>query len=126
MSIKRLASILSVALLVGTSATAVSRAPDQKQPTGPADQKPQDMQYTGTSASGRTVTGVVKEYEPGRTLTVTTRDNKVEAFKLDDMSVDVKLSASIAVGQSIKVVEATDPSGKKTLTVEAQNPGDTK
>lgn len=129
MRMKRLVSALSVALLIGASAPALSqeRDRDQKQPSGPADQRTQqDMKYTGTSASGRTVNGVVKEYDPGKTLTVTTRDNSVETFKLDDMSVNVKLSASLSVGQPIKVVEATDPSGKKTLTVEAQNSGETK
>lgn len=111
---KKLVSTLSVAFLLGGApALAGSQKLDPKRTDSPAV----------SQAQARSVVGTVKEYQPGKILKVAT-SRRLEAFKLDDQGLDVKINTSINVGQTVKVVEMTTLGGQRTLTVEAQKPAE--
>jgi hypothetical protein len=71
-----------------------------------------------TKTKTHTMTGVVKEYEAGKNIEITTAKNKDEKIDLTDKDLTATISPDVAVGKKVKAVEKTDDNGKKTLTIE--------
>ena len=93
MRIRKAVSALSIALLLGAMTPARSQEQDAKK----------NLDSSASSAmQKRVIVGVVKDYEAGKSLTVTTRDKDVEMFKLDDTNINLQLNTSLIVGQAVK------------------------
>lgn len=80
-----------------------------------------ETKHTGpgknTKTKGKTVIGTVKELDAGKKITVTGPKNKDYSFDLNASDTTANVDPAVAVGNKVKVVEATDDAGKKTLTV---------
>ncbi|HET9793463.1 MAG TPA: hypothetical protein VFS34_03290 [Thermoanaerobaculia bacterium] len=80
-----------------------------------------ETKHTGpgpnTKTKGKTVIGTVKTLDAGKKIVVTGPKNKDYSFDLDDKDMAATVDPAVAVGNKVKVVEATDDAGKKTLTV---------
>jgi hypothetical protein len=106
--------LLAVALafafgFVGTAALAQSQTKTHEESTA---------KYKGpgpnTKMKTESVTGTVKEYEPGKKIVVTGPKNKDYSF---DLSENAKVEGSIAVGSTAKVEYLKGVDGKENVTV---------
>ena len=110
MNRKFFAPALSVLLLGGVAALC-----DDK-PMEKTDQKSVTTASGTTTAKTHTVIGTVKEFEAGKSIKVLV-GKKTRSFSLDSKSVATTVDPAIAVGSKVKVIQATDASGNKTLSV---------
>jgi hypothetical protein len=102
---KKIASTLFIALLaIGTPVL--------------AQDQPGTSKLLKTHTGERTFMGKVTEYLPGKSLTVTSADKKMESFKLDDNDVITNIDPTVAMGVQVRVVVRKDASGKKSVSVE--------
>jgi len=80
-----------------------------------------ETKHTGpgpnTKSKGKTVIGTVKELDAGKKITVTGPKNKDYSFDLSASDTTANVDPAVAVGNKVKVHEATDDAGKKTVTV---------
>jgi hypothetical protein len=60
--------------------------------------------------------GTVKSFDPGKKIKVLV-GKKTHSFTLNNKSVGTTVDPSVAVGSKVKVVEAKDANGIKTLTI---------
>ncbi len=70
----------------------------------------------GTRVKSETVVGSVKEYEAGKSITVTGPENKDYSFDLDK---NVAMKGSISVGERVKVSYTKTSGGQKVTAVSA-------
>jgi hypothetical protein len=74
---------------------------------------------TGTTKTkSHSAIGKVKEYNEGKSIVVTTAKGKDRTFDLSGDNLTANVPAGVTVGSDVKVVEKTDTSGHKTVTVE--------
>jgi hypothetical protein len=67
-----------------------------------------------TKTKTHSASGTVKEYNQGKSIIVTTANNKDVTF---DLSGTATVPPDVAVGNKVRVVEKTDNNGNKTVTV---------
>ena len=112
--------VLSSALLLAGAAFAQKKSP-------PAMEKTQTTQQTTDTGTTKTkshsAVGTVKEYNEGKSIVVTTAKGKDRTFDLSGNNLTANVATGIAVGSQVKVVEQTDNSGHKTVTVEPYSKG---
>ncbi len=89
----------------GTTSTESKSTTTTKSPSGTMKMK------------SHTATGMVKEFESGKKLVVTTANKKSRSWDLDDKDTTYDVDSTIAVGSRVKVVEKTDADGKKSVSV---------
>ena len=110
MNRKFFASTLSVLLLGGTAVFGddkpMERTDEKKVTTTSGTQKSKD----------HIVVGTVKEFEAGKEIKVLV-GKKTHSFALDAKDVNTSVDPAVAVGSKVKIIEAKDASGIKTLTV---------
>src|ERR1019366_6407060 len=70
-----------------------------------------------TKTTTHSVTGTVKEYNQGKSIVVTTAQKKDVTFDLGGDNLTATVAPEVAVGNKVKVVEKTNNSGHKTVTV---------
>ena len=113
-------AVLSSALLLAVVAFA------QKKPA-PAMEKTQTTEKTTDAGTTKTkshsAVGKVKEYNEGKSIVVTTAKGKDRKFDLSGDNLTANVATGVAVGSEVKVVEKTDSSGHKTVTVEPNAKG---
>lgn len=107
---------------VAYTASAQTTATDTTVPAGGKTMaKTTETKHTGpgpnTKTKGKTVIGTVKSLDAGKKIVVTGPKNKDWSFDLDDKDMIATVDPAVAAGSKVKVVEATDEAGKKTLTV---------
>ncbi|MCU1275174.1 MAG: hypothetical protein JWO48_2605 [Bryobacterales bacterium] len=90
-----------------------STAAEEKMQTS---EKTTDMGTTKTKS--HSAVGTVKEYNEGKSIVVTTAKGKDRTFDLSGNNLTANVAPGIAVGSDVKVMEKTDNSGHKTVTVE--------
>jgi hypothetical protein len=107
-------AVLSSAFILAGGAYA------QKKST-PAMEKTQTTEKTTDAGTTKTkshsAVGKVKEYNEGKSIVVTTAKGKDRTFDLSGDSLTANVATGIAVGSDVQVVEKTDESGHKTVTV---------
>lgn len=108
-------AVLSSAFLLAAGAFAQKKA-------GPAMEKTQTTEKTTDAGTTKTKShsaiGKVKEYNEGKSIVVTTAKGKDRTFDLGGNNLTANVATGVAVGSEVKVVEKTDNSGHKTVTVE--------
>jgi hypothetical protein len=107
--------ILPLALLF-TAGAAFASQRSTKETEQTREQKTSDASGTYKSKS-HVVTGIVKDFKPGESLSVNTANDKTRKFDLDDKEVMTTIDSNVTIGSQVKVVESTDENGKKMLTV---------
>lgn len=112
MNRKIFSTCLSIALLSGP---VVALADDPKPSESTTEKKVTTESGTATSKA-HTVVGTVKEFEAGKTLKVAV-GKKTRSFSLDASKAEVSVDSDVAVGKKVKVIEAKNPQGVKTITV---------
>jgi hypothetical protein len=84
-------------------------------------EKTQTTKKTTNTATTKTTThsatGTVKEYTQGKSIVVTSANNKDVTFDLVGQNVTANVAPEVAVGNKVRVVEKTDNNGNKTVTV---------
>jgi hypothetical protein len=86
----------------------------------PAEKTQTTKKTTNTATTKTTthsVTGTVKEYNQGKSIVVTTAQKKDVTFDLGGDNLTATVAPEVAVGNKVKVVEQTNNSGHKTVTV---------
>lgn len=79
---------------------------------------PKKVTASDSTGQMKTTEGVVKEFEAGKKLVLTTIDNKTMTFKLDQKNTTANVDPAVAVGANVKVTEQKSGDGTKSLTVE--------
>src|SRR5674476_189094 len=77
----------------------------------------ENHQHPTTKTTTHSVTGTVKEYNQGKSIVVTTAQKKDVTFDLGGDNLTATVAPEVAVGNNVKVVEKTNNSGHKTVTV---------
>jgi hypothetical protein len=84
-------------------------------------EKTQATKKTTNTATTKTkthsATGTVKEYNQGKSIVVTSANNKDVTFDLVGQNLTANVAPEVAVGNKVRVVEKTDNNGNKTVTV---------
>ena len=84
-------------------------------------EKTQTTKKTTNTATTKTTThsatGTVKEYTQGKSIVVTSANNKDVTFDLVGQNVTANVAPEVAIGNKVRVVEKTDNNGNKTVTV---------
>jgi hypothetical protein len=106
-------AVLSAVFLLagGTFAQKPAPAMEKKQTT----EKTTDAGTTKTKS--HSAVGKVKEYNEGKSIVVTTAKGKDRTFDLSGNNLTADVATGIAVGSEVQVVEKTEDSGHKTVTV---------
>jgi hypothetical protein len=111
---KPIVSIFASALFVfGTHAFAQQAETSTEQKTETVTNTPEGKTHSKSHA----LTGRVKSFEAGKKIEVTTARNKERSFDLDDKNTTYDVAADVSVGQKVEVLESTDASGQKTVTI---------
>jgi hypothetical protein len=77
----------------------------------------------GTGELGReksesqTVVGTVTEYGPGKRLVILTGDGEKHSYDLDEKKTAASVDARIAVGSKVRLDQARDESGRRSIRV---------
>ena len=112
-------AVLSSALILAGPGFAQDAS---KKKSSPAVEKTQTTEKTTDAGTTKTkshsAVGKVKEYNEGNSIVVTTAKGKDRKFDLSGDNLTANVPAGVAVGSDVKVVEKTDNSGHKTVTVE--------
>jgi hypothetical protein len=91
------------------------------QPQDPATAPPQQQPESSTpktKAKPVNFTGMVKAYEPGKSIEVDAKSGP-HNYDLAATDMTVTVSPDIKVGSKVKVMEKADSAGRKTVTIEA-------
>src|ERR1017187_1432186 len=80
-------------------------------------QTPTEKTQTTKKTTTHSATGTVKEYTQGKSIVVTSANNKDVTFDLVGQNVTANVAPEVAVGNKVRVVEKTDNNGNKTVTV---------
>jgi hypothetical protein len=74
------------------------------------------------SMTKETVEGTVKEFTPGKHLTVLTGESKTHHYSLDDKDVSYSVDSSVAIGKHVTVVDEKDKDNKnRRVTVKTSS-----
>jgi hypothetical protein len=130
---KKIATLFAVTLFAGMTMLAAAQEPNQN-PNQDQDKNTQnkskgsyESKSTNTTTTDTesmknmtdTVYGKVEEYEPGKSIKIST-PGKSEGTRTYDLSAsDTKahVASNVKVGEWVSVKEKTDNSGKKMLTI---------
>jgi hypothetical protein len=110
MNRKVFAGALSVLLLGGGVAFAQAPAMEKK------DEKKVTTTEGTMKSQEHTVVGTVKAYEAGKKIKVLV-GKKTRSFDLNSKKVSTTVDPAVAVGTKVRVVEAKNADGMKTITV---------
>ncbi len=61
--------------------------------------------------------GRVTDFLPRRSLTIAMNDAKTRTFQLDEKDVDATVAPGVEVGSRVRVVDARNVTGRRTVTV---------
>lgn len=61
--------------------------------------------------------GRVTDFLPRRSLTIAMEDAKTRTFQLDERDVDTTVAPGVEVGSRVRVVDARNVTGRRTVTV---------
>ena len=111
---------LCIAVLSSVSLLAGGAFAQKK--SAPPVEKTQTTENTTDAGTRKTKShsaiGKVKEYNEGKSIVITTAKGKDRTFDLSGDNLTANVPAGVTVGSDVKVVEKTDTSGHKTVTVE--------
>ena len=110
---------------VTVSAFALAAFAAQDKPSAPQQSKEVHQETKTTTAnktaktSTDTVYGKVEAYEPGKSIKVTVPGKIIstKSFDLDNKDATVNVAPHVKTGEWVSVVEKTDASGHRTVTV---------
>ena len=72
----------------------------------------------GRGAVEKACEGRVTEFAAGRVLTIALENGKAHSIRLDEKDVEANVDRGVAVGARVRVVEARDADGRRTVKVE--------
>ena len=114
-----LTSFCAISLALGSASFAQDKGTAAKQSKEvQQDTKTTTADRTAKTASD-TVYGKIESYEPGKSIKVTVPGKLMttKSFDLDEKNTTVEAASGLKVGDWVSVVEKTDSSGHKTVTV---------
>ena len=117
---KLLTTVSVVTLFSGVSLFAAPQSKDK--PTGSYESKSTNTTVTDTGTT-KTITdtmyGKVEEYQPGKSIKITTpgKTEGTKSFALDAKDMTFHVNSNIKVGDWVAVTEKTDNHGRKVTTI---------
>ena len=119
---KILATMSVVTLFSGLSLVATAQDKSKDKPTGSYESKSTNTTTTDsgtTKTTSDTMYGKVEEYQPGKSIKITT-PGKTEGTKTFDLNVKdatYHVASNLKVGDWVSVTEKTDNHGRKITTI---------
>ena len=116
-----LASVFATTLIAGVSLIASAQSSTQK-PTGSYESKSTNTTSTDTGTTKTTADtfyGKVEEYQPGKSIKISTpgKTEGTKTYSLDSKDETYHLASHLKVGDWVAVTEKTDNHGKKVMTI---------
>ncbi|HXB73573.1 MAG TPA: hypothetical protein VNY05_35370 [Candidatus Acidoferrales bacterium] len=111
---RRTLNLLCSAILIAGSISAYAAPQD---PAGAPPKQPETGTAPKTKMKGVKLSGTVKAYEPGKSIEVDAK-GAPHVYDLAAPDMTVTVSPDVKIGGKVKVTEASDSSGKKTVMIE--------